>query len=449
MEKRPSKAPLLELLNNPAALSLKNLRHISHIDMADFLSKPDHSSDHPKLLKALLKYKLAVPTLSEMPADSLKAFLKSQEEEILIQIFSEGAMDDLIYLLELTKNPDQILEKLPSRRKNQLKKFMAYPKDSSGRIMQDDYFSLPLTATVEEGIEKLREYSREKFVHYIYVLDETKILKGVLSIRELAIADSKTPVQKVMNENVIVGSPYKTATEVAQLVSRHNFIALPIVDHQKKLLGLITVDDVLDIIEEEAEAQIYAMAGLKEEDRIYTKPATTVKNRLPWLGLNLVFALLASFIISLFEQSMSRLIILATLKNIVAGIGGNTAIQTLTVTTRGLDTGDFRLTSFAKAFQKESLSGFVTGSLLGLAAGLMAFFWKGSVLVACIIALAMLLNSMVAVWSGLLIPIWLRKHKKDPAVGSGVLVTVITDIFGFFIFLSMASLALKFFGESL
>ena len=450
MEKKTTSKPnLLELLKKPEALSLRKLRHISHVDMADFLSHPENVSYHSSLFEILLKYKLAVPTLSEMQADSLKLFLQNQKEETLVSLFSEGAMDDLIYLLEMTEKADKILEKLPFQQKKQLEKFMAYPKDSSGRIMQDDYFSLPLNATVGEGIEKLREYSREKFVHYIYVLDDLKTLKGVLSIRQLAIADPKISIQHIMNENMITSSPHKPATETAQLVSRHNFIALPVVDQKKRLLGLITVDDVLDIIEESAEAQIYAMAGLQEEDRVYTKSSKTIKNRLPWLALNLVFAVFASFIISLFEESMSRLIILATLKNIVAGIGGNTAIQTLTVTTRGLDTGDFQLTSFAKAFRKETISGLVMGAVLGLLVAVLVFLWKGSLLVACILALAMLLNSLMAVWSGLLIPIWLKKNKKDPAVGAGVLVTVITDIFGFFIFLGMASLALQFFGETL
>ena len=146
---------------------------------------------------------------------------------------------------------------------------------------------------------------------------------------------------------------------------------------------------------------------------------------------------------------MSRLIILAALKNIVAGIGGNTAIQTLTVTTRGLDTGDFHFTTFSKALLKEVVSGLIMGCVLGLGAGLITYFWKNSLLVACIIFFAMVINSLVAVLSGFIIPIFMRQMKKDPAVSSGVIVTVITDIFGFLIFLGLASAGLKFFGESL
>ena len=358
-------------------------------------------------------------------------------------------MDDLVYLIDFAPHSKELLERLSLKQKITLKKFMAYPKDSAGRIMQDDFFALPFESLAEQGIEKLREYSREKFVHYIYVADEKQILFGVLSIRQLAISSPKTKIKDIMNKSVVSVQPWQSSHSAADIVSHHNFIAVPVTDENNKLLGLITVDDVLDIIEEEAAAKIYAMAGLPEDDRIYTKSSKAIKNRMPWLALNLVFAILASFIISLFEQTMSRLIILATLKNIVAGIGGNTAIQTLTVTARGLDTGDFHFTTVSKALVKETISGLTTGCVLGLGAGLITYFWKNSLLVTGIIFFAMVLNSLVAVWSGFIIPILMRKLKKDPAVSSGVIVTVITDIFGFFIFLSMAAAGLKFFGESL
>ena len=250
--------------------------------------------------------------------------------------------------------------------------------------MQDDFFSLDFDFLVEQGIDKLREYSREKFVHYIYAIDSQKTLLGILSIRQLAISSPKTKIKDVINKNIVSVNPWQSTHEAADIVSHHNFIAI-----------------------------------------------------------------LASSIISLFEQTMSRLIILATLKNVVAGIGGNTAIQTLTVTTRGLDTGDFHFTTFSKALAKELLSGLIMGSLLGLGAGIITYFWKKFLLVASVIFFAMTLNSLVAVLFGFITPIFMRKLKKDPAVSSSVIVTVITDIFGFFIFLSMASAGLKFFGESL
>ena len=441
------KHSIKKLLEKSQTLSLKTLRHISSADMASALFELDNEKSE-KLFQSLLESKLAVSVLSEMKEPNLKDFLTDLPKRNLIKLFSEGQMDDLVYLIDFVPHSEDLLNQLPLKQKIILKKFMAYPKDSAGRIMQDDYFALSPESSIEQGIEKLREYSREKFVHYVYATDENQILHGVLSIRQLAISSSETSIKDVINKNIVSVTPWQSSHEVAEIVSHHNFIAIPVIENNK-ILGLITVDDVLDIIEEEATAKIYAMAGLPEDDRIYTKSSQTIKNRLPWLALNLVFAILASSIISLFEQTMSRLIILATLKNVVAGIGGNTAIQTLTVTARGLDTGDFHFTNFSKALIKEIISGLIMGCALGLGAGLITYFWKHSLLVACVIFFAMVLNSLIAVLAGFITPVLMRKFKKDPAVSSGVIVTVLTDIFGFLIFLSMASAGLKFFGESL
>ena len=363
------KNSIKKLLEKSQAIPLKTLRHISSVDMASLLFELDNDKSE-KLFQSLLDSKLADSVLSEMQEPNLKLFLKNLSKEKLIKLFSEGQIDNLIYLMDFVEKPDNFLEQLALKQKITLKKFMAYPKDSAGRIMQDDFFSLYPEFSVEQGIEKLREYSREKFVHYIYAIDESHTLLGVLSIRQLAISSPKTKIKDIINKNIVSVQPWQSDNEAASIVSRHNFIAVPVTDENNKILGLITVDDVLDIIEEEARTKIYAMAGLPEDDRIYTKTKRTIKNRLPWLILNLVFAFLASSIISLFEQTMSRLIILATLKNIVAGIGGNTAIQTLTVTARGLDTGDFHFTTFSKALVKEIISGLTMGCTLGLGAAL-------------------------------------------------------------------------------
>lgn len=443
-----SKKLIRKLLEKDQTIPLSTLRHISSADMASLILELDNRKSG-RLFQRLLDTKLAVSVLSEMKKPHLKLFLSELSQDKKIKLFSEGQTDDLVYLMDFIENSESFLNQLDTKQKLILKKFMAYPKDSAGRIMQDDFFVLYPEFSVEQGIEKLREYSREKFVHYIYVTDRKQILIGVLSIRQLAISSPGTKIEEIINRNIVSVRPWQSDKEAAGIVSRHNFIALPVTDANGRILGLITVDDVLDIIEEEGQAKVYAMAGLPEDDRIYTTSSQTIKNRLPWLVLNLFFAVLASSIISLFEQTMSRLIILATLKNIVAGIGGNTAIQTLTVTARGLDTGDFHFTSFSKALFKELLSGFVMGCALGLGAALITYFWKKSFLVAGIIFFSMALNSLIAVLAGFITPVLIRKLGKDPAVSSGVIVTVITDIFGFFIFLALASAGLSFFGESL
>ena len=430
-------------------IPFETLRHLSSADAASLLMKLDKKQSD-ELFQQLLKSKLASSVLSELPKPFLAIFLKNLPQDSLNELFSkDGQIDDLIYLIDFIEDADILLSHLPDEQKQKLIKFMNYPEGSAGRIMQDDFFSIPIHFTALEGIKKLRAYSREKFVHYVYCVDENSKLEGVLSIRQLAITPPDTQIKDVLNDHIITVTPKHSAQEVSHIVDRHNFIAIPVVDEQQKLVGLITVDDILDIIKEIAESNLYARAGLPEDDRIYTTTFKSIKNRLPWLILNLVFATIASSIISLFEQTMSRLIILATLKNIVAGIGGNTAIQTLTVTTRGLNTGDFKFTTFARALFKESLIGLFMGCVMGLGAGLITFFWKKSLLVSLVIFISMLLNSLIAVFAGFTVPILLRKIGKDPAVSSGVIVTIITDIFGFFIFLGIATLGLTLIGESL
>ena len=442
------KLSIQQILNSSQKIPLRIFRKFSTTDLASFLLELE-KGQADKLFQELLESKLAVSVLSEMKEPYLKTFLKNLTRKQLTNLFSQGPMDDLVYLMNFIEKKEKLLQKLSPQQRITLKKFMDYPQDTAGRIMQDDFFSLPLDFSAEQGIQKLREFSRHRFVHYIYATDSKRKLLGVLSIRQLAIASPHTKIENIANKTLITVSPQQNTKEVAEIVSRHNYIAIPVVDEEQKMLGLITVDDILDIVEEQATAQIYAMAGLPEDDRIYTTLLPTIKNRLPWLGLNLLFAIAASSIISLFEQTMSRLIILATLKNIVAGIGGNTAIQTLTVTTRGLDTGDFHFTSSTKALIKEVSAGFIMGVFMGLGAGIITYIWKNSFLVSVVIFISMIINSLLATFVGFTIPIFMRKMGKDPAISSGVLVTIITDIFGFFIFLGTAYLGLQLVGESL
>ncbi|HAG90425.1 MAG TPA: magnesium transporter, partial [Bdellovibrionales bacterium] len=201
------------------------------------------------------------------------------------------------------------------------------------------------------------------------------------------------------------------------------------------------------ILQEQATANIYAQAGLQEGDRVYSNARESLSLRIPWMLINLGLAAIASSVVSLFEDTMSQLIVLASLKNIVAGIGGNTAIQTLTVVTRGMATGDFSFTSHWKAIAKETMVGLSLGVIIGGLAGVLTYFWKGDLLVSIILFVAMMLNSIVASFFGATVPLILKKWKWDPAVASGPLVTMATDIFGFLSFLGLAALVLKFMGH--
>jgi magnesium transporter len=268
-------------------------------------------------------------------------------------------------------------------------------------------------------------------------VDENGKLVGVVSLREMATAPANTLLMDLAKKDVVAVTPTTSNEEVSQLVERYNFLAIPVVDNDK-ILGVITIDDVVDIIQEQATADIYASAGLQEDDRVYSPILFSIKNRLPWMLLNLILASYVSRVVSMFETTMQELIVLATLNNIVAGMGGNTAIQTLTVVTRGLSVGDFNYTSKKKAVLKEAAVGSFNGVIVGLCAGILVYFWKDNLMVSIVICLALILNSFMASTLGTIVPLTLKHFKRDPAAGSGVIVTVLCDCLGIFLLLRVS-----------
>ena len=249
-----------------------------------------------------------------------------------------------------------------------------------------------------------------------------------------------------MKTQIISIAPQASAEEAARIVAKYNFIAIPVLEDSGKLLGIITVDDVVDIIQEQATANIYAQAGLQEDDRVYSATSFKIRNRLPWMMLNLVLAALASTVISLFEATISQMTVLATIMNIVAGMGGNTAIQTMTVVTRGLATGDFNFIKYSRSIFKEVVVGVSLGLMTGVTAGVLIWIWKGSPLVGVVMCLSMVTNSLVAATVGAVVPITIHKLNWDPATGSGVIVTMMSDICSFLSFLGIATLFMSLFG---
>ena len=401
-------------------------------------------------LEILLILGRASAALAEMPEPALKELFLNISEQRMIALFHEGTPEELVYFLNFISESQKkdLLEQIPLNKNLQIQQFLKYPKNSVGRVMQSSVFSVPSHFTVSRGIELLKQRAKEEPIYYTYCVNKKNQLEGVVSMRQLTISEESTPLSHLINKSVISIKASDSLQSTAQTVAHYNFLALPVVNENRELIGLITKDEVIDIIQDQATSALYARAGLEEDDRIFTPVSTSIKYRIPWMGLNLLLAITASSVVSLFEQTMSRLIILASLKNIVTSIGGNTAIQTSTVITRGLAIGDFRFISIKKALLKELTVGAVLGITTGLGSACITYFWKKSFLVSAVIFTAMFLNSLMAVLAGACIPIFLKRWHSDPALGSGVLVTAVTDIFGFFFFLSIASIGLKLIGEN-
>ena len=340
------------------------LERMEYADIASFLSQGDQYIF--PLLSVLVQTQKGAGVLVELPEEQLPAVLKKMSKKQVEGLFQSSQVDDLVYLLQFFPEQEQSSIVLRSPHRTQIQKFLKYSEDQAGRIMQSPAFALPADTKAVESIEKLRQRSIEEFIFYIYCIDSEGCLIGVVSLRQAATAPADTPLKKLMKTDVVSVQARAVARETAKIASHYDFLALPVVDENQKLLGVITMDDIIDIIQEQNTANIYASAGLQAEEKIHTSPWVSIKNRLPWMGLNLLLAVLASTVISLFEQTMSRLIILASLKNIVASLGGNTAIQTLTVTTRGMAMGDFRFTPIYTVFDKRNNCRFLYGSGYGL-----------------------------------------------------------------------------------
>lgn len=396
---------------------------------------------------ALMSIDRASQALTELPPPQLVQIADKIETPKLLTLLSYCPEDDAVYVLAQLNEPRQteLLHKLPPRRQSRLKQLLSYPSGSAGRDMQTEVFALPMVLTCQEAIDRMRSRAESESIYYIYCVDENNLLVGVVSLRELVKAPAAKPLSEIMKRDLVTIRPAATSEEVARLVGLHDYIALPVTTESGELLGLVTVDNVIDILQAQAAAQMYAQAGLQEQDRVYTSARQSALYRLPWMILNLATAIAASAVVSQFEATMSKLIVLASLNNVVAGMGGNQAIQALTVTTRGLATGDFNFISLQKTIIKELTVGLLNGLAVGLLGGLIVYFWKGQIIVAMILFCAMLLNSVIASGTGAFVPVILKRMGFDPTGGSGVIATFATDVCGFLTFLGIATVVLRHF----
>lgn len=424
------------------------LNKIEPADLATLLGLLD-PREKKLLLESLINIEKATSTLVELPEPQIPEYLDLLSQEKVLQLCSASNEEESAHLLLQwdEEKAQELLRLIPEEKAQKIRQIMSYPEESAGRMMQTKIFKISSHLTAGEGLDLLRKKAQEESIYYIYCVNKQNQLEGVISLRSMATVPTNTPLQQLIKKEVVTVSPLNTTEEVAKIVSHYDFIAIPVIDDEKRLLGVISIDDVLEVVQEQATADIYASVGLQEDDRIYSTAFFKIKNRMPWMFLNLVLAALASGVLSLFEDTMHQLIALATFKNIIAGLGGNTAIQSLTVVTRGLAVGDFKYASPSKVLLRETIVGATLGVVVGLAASLLTYVWKQDLLVSTIIFIAMFLTSILAAFIGAAVPVVMEKMKLDPAVGSGVLVTMVTDIFSFFSFLGLATLGLQYFGH--
>jgi magnesium transporter len=394
---------------------------------------------------------LAAASLSELDLEEGVELLTALSPEEIAQVLQELPSDDAANFIAALPEElrERLLDLMRVETSTDVQELLSFAEGTAGRIMTPDVFALNEELTVSEAISAIQRASSDiEMVFYLYVIDERNHLVGVVSLRQLLLVPPTTPLKKIMSTDVISVRTDTDQEEVARIVARYNLLGVPVVDSENKLVGLVTVDDVIDVIRDEATEDIYALAGVSSEEHALTAPARSVRLRLPWLLVNLATAILAASVVNLFESTIQQVVVLAALMPIVAGMGGNAATQTLAVVVRGLALGEVTWENGRRMLLKEFLVGLTNGLVNGLVAALIVCLWFGfslrTVMIGAIIALAMVINLVIAGISGTLVPLILKRLKADPAIASSIFVTTCTDVGGFLSFLGLATLLVRF-----
>ncbi|WP_192255749.1 magnesium transporter [Mesorhizobium silamurunense] len=361
--------------------------------------------------------------------------------EQIAQAVQELDSDDAVYILEDLDQEDQdeILSQLPFTERIRLRRALDYPEETAGRRMQTEFVAVPPFWTIGQTIDYMREDKNlpDRFSQ-IFVIDPSFKLLGAIDLDQILRTKRAVKVEDVMHETKHAIPATMDQEEAAREFEQYDLLSAAVVDENERLVGVLTIDDVVDVIQQEAEEDLLRMGGVGDEELSDTVLATS-RSRVPWLLVNLVTAFLAASVIGLFDRTIEHIVALAVLMPIVAGMGGNAGSQTMTVTVRALATKDLDIYNAARIIRREVGVGFINGIVFAVLIGMVAGIWFHDRNLGGIIAAAMIINMFAAALAGILIPLLLDRFKIDPAVASAVFVTTVTDCVGFFAFLGLAT----------
>ena len=390
--------------------------------------------------------RLAMSALVELDAEVGDALLADRPPDELAKLFLELPTDDAAALID--RLPDElsadVLARMRRKDSGGVQHLLGYGDRTAGRIMNPEVFALAEDLTAGEAIGALQRSREVEMVFYLYVVDARRHLVGVVSLRRLLLVSPETPLKRIMTPELVKARVDTDQEEVAREVADYNLLAIPVVDDENRLAGIITVDDVIDVIKDEATEDILRLAGVPADEHVFTPPWEAWRKRLPWLGVNLVTATVAALVVREFQATVAEVVALAALMTVVASMGGNAATQTLTVIVRGIAIGELTWSNSWRVLGKEAVVGVANGVVLGGAGAGVAWGVFGNPYLGAILALAMVVNLLVAAVAATLIPIALRALKIDPALASAVFITTMTDVFGFFAILGLATAFLPY-----
>jgi magnesium transporter len=376
----------------------------------------------------------AAEVAAYLPPESLADVLDEMEPDDAADILGDLPPERAASALAQMEDADEVIP------------LLAHPDDTAGGLMTSAFYGLRRHTTAQMAIDFLRTQQPDaETPYYLYVVDRFNRLIGVVSLRDLIVASPEATIESIMRRDVRSIPVGTDQEEVARVMQRYDLLALPVVDHDGRLVGVINYDDIVDVIEEEATEDIYRLANVSDSDlQVWSPVGLSVRRRLPWLYVNLFSTFAAAWVISRFEATIAQLAMLAVFQSIVAASGGNAGTQTLAIMVRGLALGEVEFRDIGRALAREAGIGLMHGVAIGVAVAFGAWLWRGLPTLSLVIGLAMIGNQIVAGVVGTLVPLTLRALKLDPALASSVLVTAVTDSMGFGLFLGLATLFLPY-----
>jgi magnesium transporter len=431
---------------------LRDLLHGNDIEAARALLEDLHPADQATLFDELEEDERRT-MLSLLAAEQLADLFEHLDEDLRKEVVDEMPRVTLAKVLDLVENDiaaDVLREMPPSDAAHALSQMssaqevlplMRHEDETAGGIMNSGYVTLHQDMTVEEAIAFLRATKPlAEEAYYLYVLDSLNRLKGIVSLRQLIVSTPHSRIADVMVDDFVAVKPDTDQEEAARELQHYRLRTLPVVDDDGVLRGIITSDDVIDVIQEEATEDMYRMHGLPGDESIYAPVSVSARKRIPWLALNMVTAFFAGAMVAIFEGTIEKAAALAVFMPIIAGQGGNAGIQTVTIVVRSIALGEVEAKDAGDVLRKEIALGLIRGVLFGVFVGAVAYAWQGEWAWGLVVGGAMLLNMIVAGLMGTFIPLGMKALKLDPAIASGVFLTTFTDVLGFLFLLGFATL---------
>ena len=423
------------LLRRHAETNILKLIDKTHPADLALLFRYFNESEQDEIFSKLLPSEKTAEFLNDLDESIGIRLLESESPERIASILENASSNEQAYLIGLVDNKyaSSVIDLLQADKQEELEEMMAYPEDSAGILMYTDVFTLHEETKAREAINALQDQEDAEMVFYLYTLDDEGRLTGVISLRDLVTTPGETMLKDIMSKQIHVVRPETDQEEVARIVSQYNFLAVPVVDSEDRLLGIVTVDDVVDIIREEATEDFLQMVGAGKDREILLKSSwENARMRLPWLFASWVGGILAAFIIGVFDNVLQSTIALAAFIPVIMGMGGNIGTQSSTIIVRGLATGRVSIENSIKILFKEIRVGLMLGILYGLLLGVFAVlkFLDVSPMLGIVVGTSICISMIIAATIGSLVPLVLNRFEIDPAVATGPFVTTSIDILG-------------------